>query len=174
MKHNAIKYLLALVMVLTSAMVIAAGNGPDKAYNPKPRPIIGSLSGEATFPENDECTDVTGAWWQTHTTAVGEMDHLGLTGHYGTHCSTLDGASLVGGEASFVAANGDEVWTTYHAQIIAPPPVMVFLTEYIVVGGTGRFEGASGTIMALVYVTYLGMDAPAFPVTMDFAGTIAY
>ena len=173
MKHNAIKYLLALVMVLTSAMVIAAGNGPEKAHNEKPRPIMGTLNGEVTFPLNDECTDITGAWWQTTTVAVGEMDHFGLTEHYSTHCSTLDGMSLVSGEASFVAANGDELWTTYTGQVLAPPPVIVVLAEYIVTGGTGRFEGASGSIMALVYVTLVGMEVPN-PIELDFAGTIAY
>lgn len=174
MKRIAIQFLLVLTLAISGAAVAGKGHGPEKAHNPNPRAITGSLSGEATFPENDECSDVTGAWWQTHTVAVGKMRHLGLTEHYATHCSTLDGASLVGGEATFVAANGDEVWSTYTAHIIAPPPVMVFLAEYVVVGGTGRFEGASGTIMGLIYVTFLGFEAPAFPVEMDFAGTIIY
>ena len=81
--------------------------------------------------------------------------------------------SLVGGEAYFVAANGDELWMTYTGQVLAPPPVFVVLGEYIVTGGTGRFEGASGTIMAKVYVTLVGMEVPN-PIEMNFAGTIAY
>ena len=174
MKRKTIQFLLSLAMVLSSVAVAGNGGGPEKAHNPHPRPIMGGLSGEATFPLSSECEAITGAWWQTHTAATGEMDHLGLTEHYSTHCSTLDGLNLVDGEGTFVAANGDEVWTTYSAQLIAPPPVMVFLTEYTVVGGTGRFEGASGTIIGLVYVTFLGMEAPAFPVEMTFAGTIAY
>ena len=173
MKRNAIRYLLALFLVLSSALVIAAGNGPEKAHNPNPRPIMGTLNGEVTFPLNDACKNVTGAWWQTTTVAVGEMDHFGLTEHYSTHCSTLDGMSLVSGEALFVAANGDELWTTYTGQVLAPPPDIVILAEYIVTGGTGRFEGASGTIMAMVYVTLVGMEVPN-PIEMDFAGTIAY
>jgi hypothetical protein len=173
MKSNAIKYLLALFLVLSSALVIAAGNGPEKAHNPKPRPIMGTLNGEVTFPLNEECMDITGAWWQTTTVAVGEMDHFGLTEHYSTHCATLDGESVVGGEASFVAANGDVLWTTYTGQVLAPPPIIVVLAEYIVTGGTGRFEGASGTIMAMVYVPLIGMEVPN-PIEMDFAGTIAY
>ena len=173
MKRNAIRYLLALFLVLSSALVIAAGNGPEKAHNPNPRPIMGTLNGEVTFPLNDACKNVTGAWWQTTTVAVGEMDHFGLTEHYSTHCSTLDGMSLVSGEASFVAANGDELWTTYTGQVLAGPPVIMILAEYVVTGGTGRFEGASGTIMAMVYVTLVGMEVPN-PIEMNFAGTIAY
>jgi hypothetical protein len=175
MKFHAVRYLLTLALVVSSAAIAGNGNGkgPEGAFNPHPRPIIGTLTGEVAFPLNDECEGITGAWWQTTTVAVGEMDHFGLTEHYSTHCATLDGMSLVGGEASFVAANGDELWTTYTGQVLAPPPVIAILAEYVVTGGTGRFEGASGTIMAMVYVTFVGMEAPN-PIELDFAGTIAY
>ena len=168
MKRNSVRFLLVLLLVFCSATAIGKGG------NPHPKSIMGTLSGEATFPESENCLSITGAPWQTATATVGQMKHLGLTRQYSTHCSTLVGMSLVAGESTLVAANGDEIWMTYTADLIGPPPVMVFLTDYVIVGGTGRFKNASGNILAFVYVTFEGLDDPAWPTDMDFAGSITY
>jgi hypothetical protein len=135
---------------------------------------MGSLSGEATWRPSEVCESVNSLSLQTMTTAIGPMTHLGLTEHHSTHCATEDGMALVNGEGKLIAANGDEVWLTYTGELIAPPPVIVMLADYVVVGGTGRFENASGNIMALVYITFEGFDDPAWPLDMEFAGTINY
>jgi hypothetical protein len=80
----------------------------------------------------------------------------------------------VGGVATFTAANGDEVWATYTATTVAPPPLIVQEADFIIVGGTGRFEHASGHLWGMVYVTFEGFDDPSWPLRFVFAGTIAY
>lgn len=170
MKCNAIRFLLTLLLVCFSAVVIG------KDYNPHPRPFMGTMSGDALFDfESDACLSVTGAPWQTISSMEGELTHMGRSQYHSMHCSTLDGASLVNGNATLVAANGDEIWLTYTASLISPfpAPVLMYEVNNVVVGGTGRFENASGEILSVVFVT-LDMTALSAPIDMDFAGSITY
>ena len=172
MKGNITSFLLVLLVACFS--VTAVGNGD----NPKPRPFKGSMSGEATFDfVSGACLDVTGAPWQTLSYLTGDLSHLGESEWFTSHCATLDGQQLVNGEATLVAANGDEIWMTYTAELISPfilPGVLLYAQENIVVGGNGRFEGASGEFLTLVAVTIDDLTAPTTPVSGDFAGTISY
>ncbi len=161
---------VATVMVL----VLVATSTVSLAKNPKLRPFKGTFAGEATFPMNGACLDLTGAPWQTLSETEGRMSHLGRTHLSTSHCSTFDGMAAVNGVATFTAANGDEVWATYTATTIAPPPLIVQQSNFVIVGGTGRFEGASGQLIGMVYVTYEGEDDPSWPIEFVFAGTIAY
>jgi hypothetical protein len=52
--------------------------------------------------------------------------------------------------------------------------VLVYEVHNVVVGGTGRFEGASGEIMILVFVTIEDLSVLSAPVDMEFAGNIIY
>ena len=182
MKRKAVRFLLTLLAVCFAATVVADG------YNPNPRPIMGFMSGEAEFafdPYSSPCLALTGVPWQTVSSMSGEVSHLGLTEYMSTHCSTPDGSSLVYGEATLAAANGDEIWLTYTAGLVnvipvsppAPMPViLVYSMENIVVGGTGRFDDASGEILALVFVTIeeFIIPSPPAPLDMEFAGYITY
>jgi len=170
MKRNSIQFLLALLLVCISAAVI--GQGP----NPDPRPFMGNMSGEAVFVTTDACSTITTAPWQTVSSMEGNLTHLGRSQYYSTHCSTLDGTSLVNGEATLVAANGDEVWLTYTATLVGPfpAPVLMYEVTNVVVGGTGRFEDASGEILSLVFVTLGDLTDPTAPIEMDFAGEFTY
>ena len=137
------------------------------------------MSGEAVFDfSSDACLPVTNAPWQTVSNLSGNLTHMGRSEYFSTHCSTLDGTSLVNGVATLVAANGDEIWLTYTAELISPllppPVVLVYLVENVVVGGTGRFEDASGEIASLAYVTIEAFTDPSSPLDFDFAGTIIY
>jgi hypothetical protein len=49
---------------------------------------------------------------------------------------------------------------------------MVQLME--VTGGTGRFNGATGELVGHVYVEYLGVDVPDWPVKFILPGFIVY
>jgi hypothetical protein len=163
---------MCVVVVLGLVLVATSAIGADKP--PKPRPFWGNLTGEATFPLSDACSGVTGVPFQTVATTEGKMTHLGRTVGISTHCSTLDGSAAVGGEVTFTAANGDQVWAVYTATTVAGPPVIVQEGHFIIVGGTGRFADASGHFWSTVYVTYEGPADPSWPLRFVFAGTITY
>ena len=173
MKRNIVGFLLALLLVGFTAATVADG------YNPHPRPFMGSMSGEATFDWiSGACLDVTGAPWQSFTDVTGNMTHFGLSEFHMSHCSSLDGMHLANGLGTLVAANGDELWVTYTADLISPfpppPVVLVYQVHFVVVGGTGRLEGASGTFLGLVSVTIESLTAEIVPADFNFAGSITY
>ena len=167
-----LRYSILIMMALFLSLATTSAIAKDK--NPHPRPFSGSVIGQAEFPENGNCLDVTGAWWQTLSVAVGELTHMGRSEYFSSHCSTVDGSALAGGEATIVAANGDELWIAYSGTTIAPPPIITISLENIVLGGTGRFEGATGFITGYAFVTFLGLDAPSFPIELTFNGYIIY
>ena len=162
---------MCVVMVLGLLFVATSAIGADKP--PKPRPFWGNLAGEVTFPGSEACSGVTGVPFQTVSTTEGKMTHLGRTVAIFTHCSTADGSAAVGGEGTLTAANGDQVWVTYTAITVAPPPLIVQEADVWIVGGTGRFEHASGHLLGMVYVT-AGEIGDPWPIKMVVAGTIAY
>jgi hypothetical protein len=173
MKRNIVGFLVTLIFVGFTAAAIGDG------YNPHPRPLMGNMSGEATFDWiSGACLDVTGAPWQSFTDVSGNMSHFGRSEFHMSHCSTLDGTQLVNGAGTLVAANGDELWVTYTADLISPftppPVVLLYQTDFVVVGGTGRFEGASGAFLGLTYVTIESLTAEIVPTDFNFAGSITY
>jgi hypothetical protein len=59
-------------------------------------------------------------------------------------CGRGDG-TLDTGTGTFVAANGDLLYITFHGVSDGGHPVLHFTSYVSFVGGTGRFEGATGT-----------------------------
>jgi hypothetical protein len=59
-------------------------------------------------------------------------------------CGRADG-TLDTGTGTFVAANGDLLYVTFHGVSDGGSPVLHFTSFVSFVGGTGRFEGATGT-----------------------------
>jgi len=172
MKSKAFLFLLALLLVLFSATVVG------KSPNPHPRPFKGSMSGEATFDfTTGACLGITGAPWQTIGYMEGKLTHLGKAEWFVSHCSTLDGLQLVNGEGIFVAANGDELWMTYTAELISPfivPGVVLYAQDNVVTGGTGRFENASGKFQTQIAITLEDLTVLTTPASGEFAGAISY
>lgn len=175
MNHPVIKILVVLLL----ACCVATATGEDST----PRAFKGSMSGEASFDfdfTSSPCLAVTGAPWQTISTLKGKMTHMGLTEYLSTHCSTLDGMQLLQGEAMMIAANGDELWLSYTAELIShdefpPPPVeLTYLATNVVVGGTGRFEGATGSMVQLAFISIEDLASPTSAVEMIFGGTVTY
>lgn len=89
----------------------------------------------------------------------GEATHLGRFSFHATFCQdiadVLDDGQLTEGEsvpywngvATLTAANGDELWITVAGAIVLsdhPDYDVEFHDPFEFVGGTGRFEGASG------------------------------
>lgn len=160
--------IVTLVLVLMSAASVCT------AANPNFRPFKGSTAGEATFPASEACRGVTGAPWQTLSVTEGWISHLGRVTLATAHCSTLDGSAAVSGQATFTAANGDQLWATFTAVTVAPPPLIVQEADFVIVGGTGRFENAAGWLRGVVYVTFEGFEDPSWPIEFAIAGAVAY
>ncbi|TNJ42980.1 hypothetical protein KFZ70_15870 [Tamlana fucoidanivorans] len=97
----------------------------------------------------------------------GEMAHLGqLSEIFMTFCVRSDASYSFVESGKFVAANGDELhFTINEGQIVLntggnPDYLLYFNDDVIFIGGTGRFEGASGSAKtnAFVHIGTTGDD----------------
>jgi hypothetical protein len=123
--------LLFVLVVASSLFVASVAAGTDV-------PIQGTLEGSEQGVNNFPIRTVTGS-------ATGNANHLGL--YMVTYINQVHMVTLYGtGTATFVAANGDILFTDVVGQgtLIAPTIVSVAGT-YTITGGTGRFEGATGS-----------------------------
>ena len=80
----------------------------------------------------------------------GNATHLGhftLTYEFVVDLTTLAGS----GSAHFIAANGDSLFAAVTGQAYPTqnPDVVSILEEYTIIGGTGRFAGASGSVTVM-------------------------
>jgi hypothetical protein len=58
--------------------------------------------------------------------------------------------------------------------MIQPPgPMIIMQGPHTIVGGTGRFEGASGTLLGTIYLTVMDGE-PTWPLEIVLVGTIVY
>jgi hypothetical protein len=103
-----------------------------------------------------------------HLIGTGEATHLGrftLTSEF-----TVTPAATASGTAVWTAANGDQIITTTTGHVVAPPPPFLVVTEtHIITGGTGRFAGASGSI---VLERSLRIETSPIESTASITGTI--
>jgi len=161
----------ALLVALAAFAVTAAAadtGGTD-------RPFTATLAGEASAVPDSSCPFPPGV--RTYTEASGVTSHLGLVSVTGSHCPLLDGRS-VDGQTTLVAANGDELYMTYEGVsdpvgIPEPGTVITFMSDNVIVGGTGRFASATGEVDVTVLVTFTGLGTP-WPFTMTWDGAISY
>jgi hypothetical protein len=136
---------LGLVFVAWSATASAAG---------KARPFQGYMIGTATFTPGADSP--TGVWAQPY--GVGDVSHLGASVMTAKHPADL---TFKDGEMTIVAANGDKVYLQYIGGGPAPEymgQVYDVLIKFTIVGGTGRFTGASGGGDMTVTLTFMGFD----------------
>jgi hypothetical protein len=104
-------------------------------------------------------------------TAVGEATHVG---HY-----TLNGdlvANVIFGTAvgtfTMTAANGDMLFLDAEGFVV-PTDLTQLVWNYTVTGGTGRFEGATGSITAHVQLAAVVGSVSLNPYTAQLKGTIS-
>ena len=74
----------------------------------------------------------------------GNATHLGLFTITLGFCGRPDG-TLDTGTGTFVAANGDLLYITFHGVSDGGHPILHFTSYVTFTGGTGRFAGATGT-----------------------------
>lgn len=159
---------LGLVFVAWSATASAAT---------KARPFQGYVIGTCSFAPGDAADpSPTGIWARPY--GVGDVSHLGASVMTGKHPADL---TFKDGEMKLVAANGDEVWMEYYGGGPAPEyigQVYDVWVKYTIVGGTGRFAGASGGGDMTVTLTFMGFSAPPWPLVWPeicrWSGAIRY
>jgi hypothetical protein len=106
-----------------------------------------------------------------HQTDIGtcQLTHLGLTAFYGEQDINFATGTQAGWR-TLTAANGDELHVT-HVGTSKPagPGLVSFVAQMTIVGGTGRFAGASGTARG---TGIANLATHTTSVTID--GTISY
>jgi hypothetical protein len=148
----------AIAMVVITALVLAGPAAADEQV-----PFKGSLQGDATIvPLNPPLVfaDVD---------ATGTATHLGQFTLDIPH--TVDrGKMTAKGRYVFTAANGDEVYADFDgvSKLTDVPNVLAVMETATITGGTGRFEGATGSFTA-----YRLFDRVALTTTGYFEGTIS-
>lgn len=161
--------LLTLVASVVAILVLAAAAGAS----PATRPFKGSVSGTVTFVGDPNCAPPIGIGLRTDGAGTGTVSHLGKTTLTSAHCS----AFVFSGLMTLTAANGDELVLAYQSVDGAPGNVgEVFVVHHTFqfVGGTGRFEDATGGGVMTAYVLFEGFPDPVWPVTWEWKGTIGY
>ena len=135
-----------------------------------PRYVTGMLDGRFAF---------EGPWegpWTTTGDAAGTLTHLGLARIYTTHTASPDG-TISGGAFEIAAANGDKIQGTYEATATYDAlreDLVHGAATFVISGGTGRFAGATGTIIATFLET---LDDPTWAsakVAWTLSGTVNY
>jgi hypothetical protein len=158
---------LAVVALMSLSALVSAVSADSSA-----RPFTGSMVGIGIVMPDETCA--TGL--RTVVSFTGTASHLGRVSMTGSHCAPDWGAPIVGGEWTFVAANGDTLVGTYTGTIDPFVPeegaVMVGRHDNTITGGSGRFAGATGEFL----VSYTGILHFAEPMTLSstWVGTLGY
>ena len=117
-----------------------------------------------------------GAAWQFFSSGTADVSHLGSSTIEVSHCTWLDlptTGHFASGVQEFTAANGDTLFLAYEGTfetVVSPDGFFSYIDlEWEVSGGSGRFEGATGSGHADVV-----SDIVAGTSSGTYAGTIAY
>ena len=154
---------LVLTLAATSpSAALAAAHGTD-------RPLTGTNTGTGTLNLD------TGA--QT-VNFSGQLSHLGADiGHADlTITFTSDSTFTYTGTRTFVAANGDEVFSAVTGSGTSTPPSSESTETDTITGGTGRFARATGTYTNTVSSVVVSVIGPIVTtrVTAVVQGQISY
>jgi hypothetical protein len=151
------------IRVLAVVLAALALSGPAAAGAEKP--FKGRSSGVVREMGFDPLT----------VTVYTRLEGEGQATHLGRFTVTADIAIVIGagvhGTGTLTAANGDQLFLTMEGDGIDP---IHGLGEFTVVGGTGRFEGASGFYEQLITFAAPGGTSPVIPYTDVLWGWISY
>jgi hypothetical protein len=130
------KRLLSWAGLFAAAMAIAAVGAATAGTE---IPFKAKDSGSATV------VGMVGSVIETSDTATGEATHIGrYTMVAGEHVDLATGA-ITGGFFTITAANGDTLTGTYSGQAL--PGLTGYDVSGPITGGTGRFAGATGSLV---------------------------
>lgn len=139
----------------------------DRAAPTSPGAVLAEVSSASSLPPQDASAFVPFKARYTFQTVAGPVEPCGTSGRNrtfvegegnGTHLGHftvslsqcgLPGGVLADGRGTFVAANGDWLHFTYTGQATRSGNLITFVSSVDFAGGSGRFEGASGTATTL-------------------------
>ena len=166
---------IASVVLLGSALVACTDPSPTSP-TPSSRSVALQQRSGTTRPFTGSCTVTFNAPPLPpppilHQVDVGtcQFTHLGLTDFYGEQDINF-AAGTQSGWRTLTAANGDELHVT-HVGTSAPagPGLVSFVAQMTIVGGTGRFAGATGTVRGVGLANLITRTT-----VVSFEGTITY
>ena len=149
------------ICVLTASMFLTAASA---SYGESLRelPFSGSVQQEEAQLIDFPVMSVTG-------TGKGNATHLGrFTETFEHQVDLLTGLGT--GSAEFTGSNGDSLFTEIAALGVPThvPGVFVVMERHIILGGTGRFEDATGSFVLVRYINF-GLSTASYG---TFEGTI--
>ena len=157
-----------------------SGNGRGTPTSPTAAPQVAGVDaqGGTHLPFSGSLTGGTSATFVPPTTLEVTSDLEGTANELGRF--TASGLEVVDtttatstGNLTFVAANGDELFTRTVGREIGftPPNISMIQQEATIIGGTGRFAGASGTF-TIDFVQVIDFSAGTASLTGSFKGHI--
>lgn len=135
-----------------SALALSAACAGESPTGPAIAPSIvanHSAGADATRPAGGRCTtsftQISFVFPFATIDITGEcnLKHLGRTAMHAIQIINVETGDLTN-STTYTAANGDELFTSF-VGTSSPPPDVVFQGTETYVGGTGRFEGATGS-----------------------------
>lgn len=161
------------ILVLWMALALLLIAIPAAGAKSNARPFKGSMSGSITFEADLGC--INPPLMRTDSQATGNVSHMGRSTMTSSHCTPSAG-EIEGGEMTLTAANGDQVFMDYMGT--AQPPdedgIIVVDVEFVITGGDGRFDGATGGGDMTGFIVFEGIDDPEWPASWVWQGTIGY
>jgi hypothetical protein len=156
--------------------VVAAACGDSRLKSPTgPSATISDAS--STNATGGSELPVTGTLRATETSAdglnrlsgKGEATHLGRFNFLSEFTVTPPPISTASGTATWTAANGDEIRTTVTGHAVVTFPTAAITETHVIRSGTGRFAGASGTLIVQRSLNLLTLGSSSGSI----AGTIS-
>ena len=140
---------LPLVPTLRLAAVAAAFCASAAFAGPTNVPFKATLTTQEELRPNP-ATCQSAPYLSGNTSGSGHATHLGAVTGSGIDCITPTSAytyAFSNGVLTLTAANGDQLRAEYQGTLTpsATPPIYTIAGTYRFIGGTGRFNGASGT-----------------------------
>ena len=152
---------LKLASVIVLAALLAT---PSRAMAGKQVPFKGDWAGQTVSATPTDDPNVVAVV----TAGEGNATHLGNYSMVSPHFSHLD-TGAVDGLQIFEAANGDTVTAEFTGQFTPTPDgLLAGVIDATIIGGTGRFKGATGS-----YTFYILFDFVTFESVAYFDGTIS-
>ena len=165
-------------LALAAALLVSVALALPANANSGSRPFNGSVSGAVVYTpvSADACPAGGGNYGLLATvgSASGTVSHLGRTHMTAVHC-TPSGDTFGPGTMTMVSASGDKVFVEYTGSAPFPGPgttVIVVHIDFHIVGGTGRFTGATGGGEMTAYITFEGFTNPVWPARWVWNGQI--